>query len=75
MADAADAADVARLADGPALAGRCSGKVVVVTDVADAPGWARLADWLRSEHGRVDVLINNAGVAARDRLPDVDLAT
>jgi 3alpha(or 20beta)-hydroxysteroid dehydrogenase len=116
---------VGDVADRPALTGRCSGKVVVVTgaargqgaaaaralagegavvvatdvldfrrdaraetqgwasgdvverrlDVTDAPGWGRLAGWLRSEHGRVDALINNAGVAARDRLPDVDLAT
>jgi 3alpha(or 20beta)-hydroxysteroid dehydrogenase len=42
-------------------------------DVTDAEGWAELADWLRAEHGRVDALVNNAGVAARERLPHVTL--
>ncbi|SHH28811.1 3alpha(or 20beta)-hydroxysteroid dehydrogenase [Jatrophihabitans endophyticus] len=42
-------------------------------DVTDADGWAQLADWLRGEHGRVDALVNNAGVAARERLPHVSL--
>ncbi|GAA1947601.1 SDR family NAD(P)-dependent oxidoreductase [Nocardioides panacihumi] len=42
-------------------------------DVTDADGWAELADRLRAEHGRVDALVNNAGVAARERLPHVSL--
>ncbi len=44
-------------------------------DVRDADAWAGLADTLRAEHGRVDALVNNAGVAGRDRLPHVDLDT
>jgi 3alpha(or 20beta)-hydroxysteroid dehydrogenase len=44
-------------------------------DVADPADWAALADWLRAEHGHVDALVNNAGIAGRDRLPDVDLDT
>ena len=32
--------------------------------------WAELAAWLAAEHGRVDALVNNAGVAARERLPE-----
>jgi 3alpha(or 20beta)-hydroxysteroid dehydrogenase len=40
-------------------------------DVRDGPGWADLAASL----DRVDALINNAGVAGRDRLPHVDLET
>jgi 3alpha(or 20beta)-hydroxysteroid dehydrogenase len=44
-------------------------------DVRDERAWAVLADWVRAGPGRVDGLINNAGVAARDRLPDVDLET
>lgn len=43
-------------------------------DVTDEDGWADLADWLRDEHGRVDALVNNAGVAARERLPEVTRA-
>ncbi|MBG0564511.1 SDR family NAD(P)-dependent oxidoreductase [Actinoplanes aureus] len=39
-------------------------------DVRDPDGWASLAASL----DRVDALINNAGVAGRERLPNVDLA-
>ncbi|MDR7255128.1 3alpha(or 20beta)-hydroxysteroid dehydrogenase [Nocardioides sp. BE266] len=42
-------------------------------DVTDADGWAALATWIEAEHGRVDGLVNNAGVAARERLPHVSL--
>ncbi|WGL52181.1 SDR family oxidoreductase [Nocardioides sp. BP30] len=42
-------------------------------DVTDAAAWAELADWLRAERGHVDALVNNAGVAARERLPHVSL--
>jgi 3alpha(or 20beta)-hydroxysteroid dehydrogenase len=42
-------------------------------DVTDEAGWASLAEWLGQEHGRADALINNAGVAARERLPHVSL--
>jgi 3alpha(or 20beta)-hydroxysteroid dehydrogenase len=44
-------------------------------DVTSAAGWAELAAWLSSEYGRVDALVNNAGVAARERLPNVTLET
>ena len=44
-------------------------------DVTDPAGWAELADWLQGEYGRVDALVNNAGIASRDRLPYVDLDT
>ena len=42
-------------------------------DVTDEAGWAELAAWIRAEHGHVDALVNNAGVAARERLPHVSL--
>ncbi len=42
-------------------------------DVTDPDGWTALAERLRSGPGRVDGLVNNAGVAARERLPDVTL--
>ena len=42
-------------------------------DVTSYDEWAALADWLRAEHGEVHGLVNNAGVAGRDRLPDVPL--
>ena len=44
-------------------------------DVTDEAGWAALATWVGREHGRVDALVNNAGVAARERLPHVSLDT
>lgn len=65
---------------------RAAGATVVATDVlafeggrhldvTSAEGWATLASWIADEHGRVDALVNNAGVAARERLPDVTLET
>ena len=42
-------------------------------DVTSESDWAELAAWLGAEHGRVDALVNNAGVAARERLPHVSL--
>jgi 3alpha(or 20beta)-hydroxysteroid dehydrogenase len=42
-------------------------------DVRDPEGWSGLAGELRAQHGRVDALVNNAGVAGRERLPNVDL--
>jgi 3alpha(or 20beta)-hydroxysteroid dehydrogenase len=71
------AAEVAALA--------AEGATVVATDVLPFDGrhldvtspeeWADLAEWISSEHGRVDALVNNAGVAARERLPHVTLST
>ena len=37
-------------------------------DITSEEGWRQLADWLRAEHGRVDGLVNNAGIALRARL-------
>jgi NAD(P)-dependent dehydrogenase (short-subunit alcohol dehydrogenase family) len=42
-------------------------------DVRDPEAWTALADHVRGKHGHVDALVNNAGVAARERLPDVTL--
>jgi len=43
-------------------------------DVTSSADWASLGDWLRSEHGRVDGLVNNAGIPFRARLEEVSLA-
>ncbi len=42
-------------------------------DVTDVAAWASLVEWLSAEYGRVDALVNNAGVAARERLPHVSV--
>jgi 3alpha(or 20beta)-hydroxysteroid dehydrogenase len=42
-------------------------------DVAAEGDWAELADWLRDEHGRVDGLVNNAGITNRRRLGEITL--
>ncbi|MEU4222856.1 SDR family oxidoreductase [Nonomuraea sp. NPDC026600] len=63
--------------EGRALADRLTAEGLQVgyvpLDVRDRRAWDDLAGLLRERHGRVDALINNAGVAARDRIPDVDL--
>jgi 3alpha(or 20beta)-hydroxysteroid dehydrogenase len=43
-------------------------------DVASEDDWRELAGWFRNEHGRVDALVNNAGVTLRDRIDAVSLA-
>ncbi len=47
------------------------GVVGVALDVAEPDGWAALADLARERFGRVDGLINNAGVTSRVRIGDV----
>ena len=42
-------------------------------DVTSERTGASWRDWLRAEHGRVDGLVNNAGIAMRDA-PDGDQA-
>jgi 3alpha(or 20beta)-hydroxysteroid dehydrogenase len=43
-------------------------------DVSRPDDWAALGAWLTAEHGRVDGLVNNAGVPFRARLEEVELA-
>ena len=43
-------------------------------DVSRSEDWAGLADWIGGEHGRVDGLVNNAGITHRARLGEVELA-
>ena len=64
------AGGVAIATDVLALDGRSDGRRL---DVTSADDWSALADWLREEHGEVHGLVNNAGVAARERLPHVSL--
>jgi 3alpha(or 20beta)-hydroxysteroid dehydrogenase len=63
-----------------------AGATVVATDVLPFDGgrhldvtspeeWASLAEWVETTYGAVHGLVNNAGVAARERLPHVTLDT
>ena len=40
-------------------------------DVTDDAGWQSLAAWLTSEFGRVDGLVNNAGIPFRGRIGEI----
>jgi 3alpha(or 20beta)-hydroxysteroid dehydrogenase len=42
-------------------------------DVTSPDGWQALRDLVGERHQRVDGLVNNAGIASRDRLPEVSL--
>ena len=42
-------------------------------DVSSEDDWATLRTAIEAKHGRVDGLVNNAGIPARDRLPNVGL--
>jgi 3alpha(or 20beta)-hydroxysteroid dehydrogenase len=52
----------------PALGEGIEGRVL---DVISEEGWAALAAWLSDRHGRVDGLVNNAGIPMRARLLDI----
>ena len=64
------AGGVAIATDVLAVDGRNDGRRL---DVTSADDWSALADWLREAHGEVHGLVNNAGVAARERLPHVSI--
>jgi 3alpha(or 20beta)-hydroxysteroid dehydrogenase len=72
---AADGATVVATDVLPFYEPAADGVVQRTLDVTDEAGWAALAAWLSSEYGQVDALVNNAGVAARERLPHVTLET
>ncbi|HEX3615341.1 MAG TPA: SDR family oxidoreductase [Solirubrobacteraceae bacterium] len=63
------------IASGSGPAGPDPGPGVVShpLDVADPESWETLRAHIAEHHGRVDGLINNAGVTSRVRLPDVEL--
>lgn len=63
--DVHDSTDV--FDDGAGIAYRC-------VDVAKHDDWVALGAWLATEHGRVDGLVNNAGIPFRARLEEVAVA-
>ena len=46
---------------------------VLALDVSRAEDWARVVEHIRGEHGRLDGLVNNAGIAQRSTLAEVAL--
>jgi 3alpha(or 20beta)-hydroxysteroid dehydrogenase len=70
---ACDLPGALQLAVGPAGPTAGAGVHPHPLDVADPDSWQALADYIGEHQGRVDGLINNAGVTSRVRLPDVEL--
>jgi uncharacterized protein len=59
---------VARRADRlESLAAELGGATVIATDLTEPEAPARVAETVESEHGRLDLLVNNAGAAWRGR--------
>jgi 3alpha(or 20beta)-hydroxysteroid dehydrogenase len=56
--------------EAPELGGGITGRRLDVTSTED---WRELAEWLPNEHGRVDGLVNNAGITMRPRLEEIGL--
>ena len=56
----------------PGLEG--GGIVCRALDVTSEEAWGELAEWLHSEYGRVDGLVNNAGISLRLRLAEITIA-
>ncbi len=53
-----------------ALASELDGADVIAADITKPDAPARIADSVRSAHGRLDLLVNNAGAAWRGRFAD-----
>ena len=54
-----------------ALADELGGATVVAVDLTDDDAPQRVADAVESEHGRLDLLVNNAGAAWRGNFADI----
>jgi short-subunit dehydrogenase len=62
---------VARRADRlESLAAELDGATVIAADLTEPEAPARVAETVESEHGRLDLLVNNAGAAWRGRFGD-----
>jgi len=53
-----------------ALANELGGATVIAADLTDADAPGRIADLVEAEHGRLDLLVNNAGAAWRGKFAD-----
>src|SRR3954466_15205852 len=62
-------------AGGIALASDLEGRADVALDVTSEDDWRRVHDDIAREHGRLDGLLNAAGVVALGSIEELDLAT
>jgi len=60
--------------EGASLAGEI-GATFIAHDVRSEEEWAEVVRQTTERHGRIDVLVNNAGIFQRAKLVDTDLAT
>ena len=44
-------------------------------DVSSEPSWQALQEMIRSDYGRLDALLNNAGIVSNQSIVDADVAT
>jgi 3alpha(or 20beta)-hydroxysteroid dehydrogenase len=70
---AAEVAAIAAEGGTPIATDVDAGGDVLALDVSRAADWARAAEVVRIEHGRLDGLVNNAGIAQRSTLLDIAL--
>lgn len=57
------------------LAAPAAGTLTLAQDVTDEAGWAVLAEAIGARWGRLDALVNNAGIATIGAIESVDVAT
>lgn len=57
-----------------AVAGQVGGSACAL-DVADEGQWREVGEWIEAEFGRLDILVNSAGVALQDSVGDSSLDT
>ncbi len=54
---------------------RACGARFAALDVSSEAGWQAVADIMRSEYGRLDALLNNAGIVSNQSIVEADVAT
>ena len=77
----AEGATVALIHDGREdvadLLGTLGGAVATehIVNPLDEAGWQSVVDEVTSDHGRIDILVNNGGAATAERIPDLSRET
>ncbi|TNE37663.1 MAG: SDR family oxidoreductase [Sphingomonadales bacterium] len=70
----ADAGAVVIATDRPAQAEIAGARSYRPLDVTDESAWNALAHFIEGEHGRLDIVVNNAGISVTNRIVDTTLA-